>query len=140
MDQCWKMLAQRMEEEVLDKYNKVEESKRAPWNGGEYEENKRFRFGKWGEDCRAKIFSLIKELNLQRLQCNQEASTEEEEMKQQQRMMIFNNLTQKMRSEGRTGAKNRWWGSELLAADSEIAWIHTGWKILCRNGISGWRR
>ena len=49
-------------------------------------------------------------------------------MKQQQRMMIFNNLLQKMRSEGRKDAKNRWWSSELLAADSEIAWIHTGWE------------
>ena len=40
MDQYWNMLAERMEEEVLDKYNKVEESKRAPWNGGEYEETR----------------------------------------------------------------------------------------------------
>ena len=102
------MLAERMEEEVLDKYNTVEESKRAPWSGGEYEETKdSVRFGKWGEDWRA-IFSLFEELNLQRLQCDQEESTEEEEMKQQQRMMIFKNLTKKMRSEGRKNAKNRW--------------------------------
>ena len=25
-------------------------------------------------------------------------------------------------------AKSRWWVSELLAADSEKAWIHTGWE------------
>ena len=25
-------------------------------------------------------------------------------------------------------AKNRWWVSELLAADCEKAWIHTGWE------------
>ena len=42
MDLCWKNLAGRMEDEVLDKY-KVEESQRevfrgrgAPWNGGGY--------------------------------------------------------------------------------------------------------
>ena len=32
MDQCWKNLAERMEEEVLDKY-KVEESKREAFRG-----------------------------------------------------------------------------------------------------------
>ena len=25
-------------------------------------------------------------------------------------------------------AENRWWVSELLAADCEKAWIHTGWE------------
>ena len=33
-----------------------------------------------------------------------------------------------MRSEGRVDAKDRWWVSELLAADCEKAWIHTGWE------------
>ena len=33
----------------------------------------------------------------------------------------------KIRPEGRMDAKNRWWVSELLAADCEKAWIHTGW-------------
>ena len=32
MDQCWKKLAERMEEEVLDKY-KVEDSKREAYRG-----------------------------------------------------------------------------------------------------------
>ena len=44
MDLCWKKLAKRMEEEVLDKY-KVEESRRLPlkatlWNGEKYAETR----------------------------------------------------------------------------------------------------
>ena len=49
-------------------------------------------------------------------------------MKQQQRMMIQKDLTMEIRSKGRMDAKNRWWVSELLAADSEKAWLHTGWE------------
>ena len=63
---------------------------------------------------------------MQRLQSKQEESTEEEEMKQQQRMMIMKDLTEKIRSKGRIDAKNRWWVSELLAAECEKVWIHTG--------------
>ena len=47
IDTCWKKLAERMEEEVLDKC-KVEESKRGPleaevtpWNGEEYAKKKK---------------------------------------------------------------------------------------------------
>ena len=70
-------------------------------------------------------FSLLKE---QRLQCKQEESTEEEEMKQQQKRMIMEDLTKKIRSKGGMDAESRWWVSELLAADCEKAWIHTGWE------------
>ena len=42
--------------------------------------------------------------------------------------MIMKDLTKKIRSEGRVDAKNRWWVSELLAADCEKAWIHAGWE------------
>ena len=52
--------------------------------------------------------------------------TEEEEMRQQQRMVIIQDLTRKIRSQGRMDAKNRWWVAELLAADCEKAWIHAG--------------
>ena len=31
------------------------------------------------------------------------------------------------RSKGRMDAENRWWVTELLAADCEKAWIHPGW-------------
>ena len=87
-DTCWK-LADRMEEEVLDKY-KVQENKRGAFKGrGDFlvwskvRKNKRYKIRKWGEDCWARIFSLFREYNLQRLQSKQEESTEEEEMKQQ---------------------------------------------------------
>ena len=137
-----------MEEEVLDKY-KVEESKREafrgwgapPWNEGGCAKTRNTALRKWGEDCWARIFSLFREYNLQRRQSKQEESTEEEEMKQQQRMVIMKDLIRKIRSKGRMDAKSRWWVSELLAAECEKAWIHTGWEdILCRNGVSGWRR
>ena len=73
MDQCWRNLAERIEEEVLDKY-KVEEGKREAFRGGgnalhggkcakEQEiQNKESR----REDCWAIIFSLFREYNLQR--------------------------------------------------------------------------
>ena len=63
------------------------------------------------------------------MQCRQsmhEESTEGEEMKQQQRMKIIKDLT--IRSIGRMDAENRWWVSELLAADCEKVWIHPGWE------------
>ena len=41
-------------------------------------------------------------------------------MNQQQRMAI-------MKKE-RMDAENRWWVSELFAADCERAWIHPGWE------------
>ena len=59
------------------------------WNGGVSAEARNIKEKKWREDCRARIFSSLKELNSQRLPCNQEESTEEEEMKQLQRMMII---------------------------------------------------
>ena len=51
--------------------------------------NKRYKITKWREDCWARIFSVFREYNLQRLQSKQEELTEEEEMKQPQRMAII---------------------------------------------------
>ena len=55
MDFCWKILAERMEEEVLDKFQ-VEESKREAFRGGgapsdwrTVRKNKSYRIRKWGE-------------------------------------------------------------------------------------------
>ena len=131
-----------MEEEVLDKY-KVEESKREAFRGRgvpmewrTVRKNKKDKIRDWEEDCRARIFALFREYNLQRRQSNPEESTEEEEMKQQQRMVIMKDLRKKIRSEGRVGAKSRWWVSELLAADCEKAWIHTGWE----NTMQRWKK
>ena len=95
MDLCWKNLAKKMEDEVMDKC-KVEESKRetfrctgAPWEWRRVRKNKTYRIRKWREDCWARTFSLFRECNLQRLQSKQEESTEEEEMKQQQRNVDY---------------------------------------------------
>ena len=35
-------------------------------------------------------------------------------------------LSREIRSKGRMDAENRWWVTELLAADCEKAWIHAG--------------
>ena len=95
IDICWKKLAERMEEDVLDKC-KVEESKRGAFTGRsdpliwrKVRKNKRYKIRKWVEDCWARVFSWCREYNLQRSQRKQEESTVEEEMKQQQRMTII---------------------------------------------------
>ena len=101
---CWKNLAERMEEEVLDKY-KVEDNKREAFRGGgasppgteEGAQKHKIQQKKWREDCWARVFSLCREFNLQRLQSKQDESTEEEEMKQQQRMMIMKDLIKNIR-------------------------------------------
>ena len=49
-------------------------------------------------------------------------------MKQQKRMKIMKDLMKNIRSRDRMDAKSRWWVSELLAADCDSAWIHTGWE------------
>ena len=85
-----------------------------------------------------KNFSLFKE---QRLQCKQEESTEEEEMKQQQKRMIMEDLTRKIRSKGRMDAE-RSDGGFLNCWRQTVrkrGFTQDG-KILCRNGIIGWRR
>ena len=53
IDQSWKNLAERMEEEVLDKYKVEESNKEAfggkvlPWNWRRVRKNKRYRVRKW---------------------------------------------------------------------------------------------
>ena len=65
MDQCWRILAERMEEEVLDKY-KVEESKREAFRGRgpslewrRVRKNKEYRKRLWEEDCWARNFLFV---------------------------------------------------------------------------------
>ena len=84
MNQCWKNLAERMEVEVLDKY-KVDDSKReacrgrgSPLEWRRVCRSKNYKIGRWREGCWARIFSLFREYNLQRLQSKQEESTEGE--------------------------------------------------------------
>ena len=92
MDQCWKNWAERMEQEILDKYM-VKESKReaftsrgAPLEWRRVRKNKKYRIRMWCDDCWARFFSLFKECKLQRLQSRLEESAEEEEMKQRKRI------------------------------------------------------
>ena len=134
MDQCWKRLAGKMTEEVLNKCM-VDDSKRGADRGSGFplewrrvRNSRKYRIRKWGEDCWAIIFALFRECNLQRRQSKQDELTEEEEMKQQQRMAIMKNLIKTIRSKGRMDVQNRWWVTELLATDCEKAWIHTGWE------------
>ena len=122
VDQCWMRIAGKIEEEVLDKY-KVVDSKREVYRGrGAPPEwrlvrrSQKYRLRKWSEDCWARIFSWIREYNLQRKRSMQEGSTEEEEMNQQQRMKAMKDMTRKTKAKGRMDASNSWWVSELLAA------------------------
>ena len=87
IDQCWRDLAGRMEEEVLHKY-KVEDSKREVYRGRDshggkkrVRKSKKYNIKKWWEDCWTRVFSLFREYNRQCLQSKQEESTEGEEMK-----------------------------------------------------------
>ena len=119
MDQCWKKLAERMEEEVLDKY-KVEDSERGVYRGRGFplewrrvRKSRKYRIKKWGEYCRARTIALFREYNLQRRQSMHENSTEEEEMRRQQRMKVMKDMTKKIRSKERLDAGSRWWVSEL---------------------------
>ena len=85
MDQCWKNLTERMEEEVLDKY-KVEERFRGrgvPLEWRTVRKNNKYRRKK--VELLGKNFSLFRVYNLQRLQSKHEESTEVEEMKQQKK-------------------------------------------------------
>ena len=111
-------MTEKIEEEVPDKY-KVEDSKRGADRG-------RSSSLEWRRVC-ARILALFTDYNLQRRQSMHEDSTEGEEMKRHQRMKIMKEVT-KIGSKGRMDADNRWWVSELLAADCEKAWLHDGWE------------
>ena len=122
-------LAEKMEEEVLDKY-KVEDSRRAAHRGRgaplewrRVRRSRKYRIQQWGEDCWARIFALFREYNLQRRQSVHGDSTEEEETRRQQRMNVMKDMTKKIRSKERMDAENRWWVAELLAADCATAWL-----------------
>ena len=131
MDPCWKNLAEKMEEVVLDK-KEVEECKRGANRGRgstlewrRVRRIKKFRKRMWREDCWARIIALFREYNLQCLQSMNEDCTEEEEMRSQQRMKLMKDITKKIRSRGWMDAKNRWWFADLLAANCEKAWPHS---------------
>ena len=98
MDQRWKNVAEKIKDDVLDKY-KIENSKReafggrgAPLERRRVRKSKKCRITKWREDCWARIFALFRDHNSQRLQSKQKESAEEEEMKQQQRLKIIGGI------------------------------------------------
>ena len=136
MDQCWKELAGKMEEEVLNKY-KVEDSKRGAYRGrGCSLCGKAGSTGyESGEDCRARIFALFREYNLQRRQSMHEDSTDQEEMRRQQRMKVMKDMTKKLRSKRRMDAGKRWWVAERKRGS-----IQKKKKKRSKNCILGWRR
>ena len=128
-------LAERMEEEVLDKYN-VEESKKRlseelvpPWNGGGYAKRRDTEQGNW-EKLLGKNF-----LPVQRMQLAAAAKQAGGvgERRRRERMKTVKNLTKKIRSKGRMEAESRWWVCELLAADCEKACKHPGWEETMQN-------
>ena len=146
MDQCWKNLDERVEEEVLDKY-KVENSNReayrgrgSPFGWRRVRRSKKYRIMKLGEDCWARIFALFREYNVQRLQSKHEESTEGEVMKQQQRMKIMKALTKKIRSEERVDAENRWWLLSCWRQTVRKRGSTQDGKTPCRSGMSGYRK
>ena len=84
MDQFWRRLAEKMDEEVLDKC-KVDDSKRGAYTGRGFllerrraGKSKKHRIKKWREDYWARVFYLFGEHNLQRMQSNQGELTEGE--------------------------------------------------------------
>ena len=85
MDECWKKLAEKIEEEALC------------WKGGVYEEAGSTEYVSGGEDCWVRFFALFKECNLERVKSMHEDSIEREEMKRQQRMKIMKDITKKIR-------------------------------------------
>ena len=55
-------------------------------------------------------------------------------------MMIMEDLTKKIRSKGRMDAKSRWWVLNCWRQTVRKRGFTQDGKILCRNGIIGWRR
>ena len=111
MDQCWKKLAAKIEEEVLDKY-KMDDSRRSAYRGRasllertRVRRSRMHRIRKWREDCWARMFALFKEYNLQRLKSMHENSTDEAAAKNEDHE---GDVTKRIRSKGRVDADNRW--------------------------------
>ena len=80
-----------------------------------------------GEDCWA-IFFFVQRMQL--AACAKQAGGVNGRRRDEAAAKIedYEGLTKKSRSKGRMDAENRWWVTELLAADCEKAWIHPGWE------------
>ena len=143
MDQCWKNVAERMEEEVLGKCS-VENSSREAYRGRgtplewrRVRRSRKYRIRKWREDCWAGFLAMFREYILQRLQSMHEDPTEGAEMKRQQRMNVMKDMTKKIRSKGRMDAENPMWVAELLVADCGEFKCFVGFRRSCLRFIGG---
>ena len=103
VDECWTIVVGEIEEDVLNKYNvenitRTYRGRGAPLEWGLVRRRKKYRQGKWVEDCWARIFSWFGECNLQRLHSMHDDSTDGEEMRQRQRMKDMKDMTRKIRA------------------------------------------
>ena len=111
MDQCWNNLAEKIEEDVLDKY-KVDDSKRVAYRGrGSLLEwrcvrkSRKYKIRKVERRLLGKDFRFVQGISLAALENKQEESTEGEEMKRQRGMNIMKDMTKKIRSQARMDAE-----------------------------------
>ena len=91
------------------------------YSGGWSGESKNISLERKEENCWARIFSCVREYNVQRKQGMQDSQAEKGEVRQQQRMKVTRD-----RAKGRMDANDSWCVSEVLAADCEKAWLHSG--------------
>ena len=130
MDQCWKKLAEKTEEDVLDKY-KVEDSKRGAYRGrGPF-------FGmeacaKQHEIQNTKVVGRLAGNNFRFVQRIQPAAFAKHasgfDGRRRDEAEDYEGYDKKIRSTGRMDARNSWWVSDFLAADCEKAWLPEGWE------------
>ena len=134
MDLCWKNLAERMEEEVLDKY-KVEESKRGSFKGRgdplelrKVSKNKRYKIRKVERRLLGNNFLLVQRIQFAVFAKQAEGVNKRGGDEAAAKDGYHEDPIKKIKSKGWMDSKNRWWVAELLAKDCEKAWTHTGWE------------
>ena len=93
-DQCWKKLAGRMEEEVLDSKREAYRGRGSPLKWRRARRSRKYRTRM--EKISGQESSLGLESNLQRRQSMFEVSTEEKEMRRPQRMEVLKDMVGKM--------------------------------------------
>ena len=139
VDECWVRNARKMEKEVLDKY-KVEDGKREAYNGGGA-----LPSGDWFAEqeipttqmeCRllGKNFLLV-----QRVQSAAKTKhavgldSKGRNESSNKELTAMKDVIKKIKAKGRIDANNNSRVSELLAADCEKAWVHSGWEDIAKN-------
>ena len=148
INQCWKNLAERIEEEVLDKY-KVEESKReafkgrgAPLEWRRVRGSKKYRIKEWRRRLLGKSLLFVQREKSTAFAKQAGGVGGRRRDEAAAKIDDYEGLTKKIRSKGRMDAENRWWITELNCWRQTVrkrGSIQDG-KTPCRNGMSGWRR